>query len=33
MPLLEIVTLPNPVLRRKAHKLANFDQDLRVVNR
>jgi len=31
MPLLEIVTLPDPVLRRKAHKLATFDQDLKVL--
>jgi peptide deformylase len=28
MPLLPIVTLPDPVLRRKARKVTTFDQDL-----
>lgn len=29
MPLLEIVALPDPVLRRKAHKVTTFDQNLK----
>ncbi len=28
MPVRDIVTLPNPVLRRKAHKVTEFDKDL-----
>ncbi len=28
MALLDIVTVPNEVLRRKAHKITNFDKDL-----
>jgi peptide deformylase len=29
MPLLEIATMPDPILRRKAHKVTAFDQDLK----
>lgn len=29
MPILEIATLPDPILRRKAHKVTEFDQDLK----
>ncbi len=29
MPPLEIATMPDPVLRRKAHKVTAFDQDLK----
>ena len=28
MPVRDIVTLPNPVLRRKAHKVTVFDKEL-----
>jgi peptide deformylase len=31
MSLRTIVTLPDPVLRRKAHKVSNFDKDLQVL--
>jgi len=31
MGLRTIVTLPDPVLRRKAHKVSNFDKDLQVL--
>jgi peptide deformylase len=31
MAIREIVTLPDPVLRRKAHKVTNFDKDLQVL--
>jgi peptide deformylase len=31
MALRDIVTLPNPVLRRKAHKVTGFDKDLQVL--
>ncbi len=31
MALLEIITLPNPILRRKAHKVADFGVDFRVL--
>lgn len=31
MAVLEIVTLPNPVLRRKAHKVTEFGNDFRVL--
>lgn len=31
MAIREIVTPPDPVLRRKAHKVANFDKDLQVL--
>jgi len=31
MALRTIVTLPDPVLRRKAHKVSNFDKDLQVL--
>lgn len=33
MAQLEIVTLPNPVLRRKAHKVTQFDKDLQTLAR
>lgn len=29
MPILQIATLPDPILRRKAHKVTAFDQDLK----
>jgi peptide deformylase len=29
MPILQIATLPDPILRRKAHKITAFDQDLK----
>jgi peptide deformylase len=31
MALLDIVTLPNPLLRRKAHKVTDFGKDFRVL--
>jgi peptide deformylase len=31
MALREIVTLPDPVLRRKAHKVVTFDKDLQIL--
>ncbi len=31
MGLRTIATLPDPVLRRKAHKVTNFDKDLQVL--
>jgi peptide deformylase len=31
MALLEIITLPNPILRRKAHKVTDFGVDFRVL--
>ena len=31
MPLLEIATMPDPVLRRKARKVTTFDQDLKTL--
>jgi len=31
MAVLEIITLPNPVLRRKAHKVTEFGNDFRVL--
>jgi peptide deformylase len=31
MAIREIVTTPDPVLRRKAHKITNFDKDLQVL--
>ncbi len=31
MAVLEIVSLPNPVLRRKAHKITDFGKDFRVL--
>ena len=31
MAIREIVSLPDPVLRRKAHKVTNFDKDLQVL--
>jgi peptide deformylase len=31
MPILEIATLPDPILRRKAHKVTEFDQDLKTL--
>lgn len=31
MAIREIVTTPNPVLRRKAHKITTFDKDLQVL--
>jgi peptide deformylase len=31
MALLEIITLPNPILRRKAHKITDFGKDFRVL--
>ena len=31
MALLEIITLPNPILRRKAHKVIDFGEEFRVL--
>ncbi len=31
MPLLEIITLPNPILRRKAHKVTDFGKEFRTL--
>lgn len=31
MALLEIITLPNPILRRKAHKVTDFGNDLKIL--
>ena len=31
MPLLEITTLPDPILRRKAHKVTTFDKELKTL--
>lgn len=31
MALLEIITLPNPILRRKAHKVTDFGKDFRLL--
>ena len=31
MPLLDIASLPDPVLRRKAHKITVFDKDLKIL--
>jgi peptide deformylase len=31
MALLEIITLPNPILRRKAHKVTDFGSDFRLL--
>ena len=31
MALLEIITLPNPILRRKAHKVTDFGEEFRVL--
>jgi len=31
MAILEIITLPNPILRRKAHKVTDFDADFRAL--
>jgi peptide deformylase len=31
MALLEIVTIPDPILRRKAHKVTDFDKDFKIL--
>ena len=31
MSILQIVTVPDPVLRRKAHKVTNFEKDFQIM--